>query len=236
MDPAPSPPDLGGVDDRFSRKAAGAVAERPPHRPRASTLRYAAQQSTGSPGGSTATARKRALKGHVTAQRMKEKSSQGVDVPSCIHALPLDLLRRHIAGSAKPLAGARGTAVCQVFRQTEVGEVRSVGPVDQDICWLHVAVNEATSVRMIQRSCYLLDDCNRAIGGQGAVTCEDGGQVVSLYVFHGEVQRAFVRPSVDYRHDVGMRERRSDSRLALESADERSVASEVGGDDLKSDD
>ena len=95
-------------------------------------------------------------------QALEEEAAERVHVCASVDALAPDLLGRHVVDRAHPLRLLHWrVGLRDAFGQPEVCEVDVVGTLmarlggDQDVRGLHIAVDEASGVRCVERACDL---------------------------------------------------------------------------------
>jgi hypothetical protein len=164
-----------------------------------------------------------------------EHAAERVDVGARVDALVADLLGRDVAQRADPPARARGhrRARVQALDEAEVGQVRVVGAVEQDVGRLDVAVHEPARVRGVQRRGDLGDDRGGALGRQPALGAHDRPQVGPVDVAHDDVEDPVLLAGREDRDDVRMLDRRGGLGLAHEAVAERRVDRQRGRDRLE---
>ncbi len=162
-----------------------------------------------------------------------EDRAQSVDVGAWVHRITADLLGRHIGRSTDQRAGERQVLVGDRLGDPEVDELERVELAidEKEICRLEVAVDDAASVRGVER------------GGGGARDGEDVGhaeraarqamgEVFPFEPLHGEIKRAAVGCAVrQVANDAGMVDRGEDLRFP----DEALCLAPCRGEDLERD-
>ena len=103
--------------------------------------------------------------GGCPAEALEQDAAEGVYVSSGIEVLPLDLLGSRIERSPGKLPRRSEDGLgCRVPAHPEVGEVRALAEVgrppacDENVAGLHVQVDEADRVRLVE--------CARNLGQQ----------------------------------------------------------------------
>jgi thioredoxin reductase (NADPH) len=102
---------------------------------------------------------------------------------------------------------------------SEVHDLRLARVQQHHVRGLHVAVDDAALVRVMQRARELGDDRERLAPGQGLAVLGDVRQRPALEVFERHVQHAGVRvaPDIVHHHDAGMRQPAGDAALGAEA-------------------
>jgi hypothetical protein len=104
------------------------------------------------------------------SQALVQEAGERVLVGPAVDLFAFDLLRRDVGGRPeRKIRAERGGLVGEAPRQPEVGEVRVVACVEEDVGRLDVAVDEAASMRRVERTSDLLAEVDRSLRREGAV-------------------------------------------------------------------
>ena len=106
---------------------------------------------------------------------------------------------------------------------------------EQDVGGLDVAVDQAGSVRGVQRRGDLRDDLGGPLGRQRPLVLEQPVQVGARHVAHDEIQLPLGLARAVDRHHVRVVDQRREPRLALEALAEGRIGGAIGRDQLQRD-
>jgi len=115
--------------------------------------------------------------------------------------------------------------------ETEVENLHASVAKQKDVVRLEIAVDEPLVVRRGESA----GDLHRAVGGSAnrqRPLCEAIAERLAVEQFHHGVGAGFVRPDVEDREDVRMRQRRDGLALALEPREAVPVAGKRSGRDF----
>ena len=98
----------------------------------------------------------------------------------------------------------------------EVGELRDAVLADQHVAGLHVAVDDALGVRMVERVAEVAHHGRDLLGPQRPAA-KHPRQRLALHVLHDDQHALVVGGGVEHRDEVRVVERRSELRLAGEA-------------------
>ena len=175
----------------------------------------------------------RLLERHLAGQALVGDGGERVDV-ALAPCLALDLLGRDVVERAEELPAARVAGVPHRLGQPEVGQIRPVGEVDEDVLGLDVAVREPGLVRGVERARHRRQDAQRARDVEVA-GAEQRLEVAAADQPHGDVAALRRLAGVVHGDDVRVVEAGLHARLAPEAILERRVGAEVGLEDLQRD-
>src|SRR5947209_9026117 len=95
-------------------------------------------------------------------EALEEDAAQRVDIRACVHAVTAGLLGRDVIDRADERPGAsQAVTSCDSPRESEVRQVDVLAPDgggDENVGWLHVAMDEPVGVRGVERLGYVIDD------------------------------------------------------------------------------
>lgn len=106
---------------------------------------------------------------------------------------------------------------------------------DEDVSGFHVPVDQAVGVGGVERGGDLAGDPGGRLHGQRAGAVEQGPQVLSGDVAHGDVEDAVRLAGLEDGHDVRVVDGGGDLRLVGEALPEGVVAGELGGQQFQGD-
>ena len=158
----------------------------------------------------------------VPDEALHQHAGEGVDVDALVPVVPGEPLGGHVARAAHAERGAADGGAVERAGDAEVGEVRDpalglLGPDEQHVRRLHVAVHEGLGVRGVERVGHLGDHVHRARGGERAAL-DEVREVAAVDEAHVDEELAVDVAVVVDRHDVRVVELRRQRRLALEPA------------------
>ena len=122
------------------------------------------------------------------------------------HALAHRLLRAHVLRRTKREPGLREpltTSLLHGERNAEIGDERTA-VLQQDVFRFDVAMDDALSVRVLERAGHFTRDTHRIIHRQLAVTLEALSQRLAGDQWHDVLQQPIGHAAVEQRQDVGM--------------------------------
>jgi hypothetical protein len=96
-------------------------------------------------------------------------------------------------------------------------------------------VNDAALVSGSEASANLAGDFDSFVGRESADAADDGGEVLSVDILHGEKRRAFGVADIEDAADVGMGDLASDTNFGMKSREGGGVLGEDLGKKLDSD-
>ena len=99
-----------------------------------------------------------AAEGQLPGRQLIEQDADGEHVGAKVDAAALDVLGRHVRGRAEELARHRHALLVDHLRDAEVGELDEPVVADHHVLGLHVAVDDAGLVRVLERARDLADD------------------------------------------------------------------------------
>ena len=173
------------------------------------------------------------LERRPAGEQFVEKSTQPIDVDrGCnLAGMTRDLLGGHVGGGAEDEAGVGQTAVVlDALGEPEIGDVRVVLFVEQDVRGFQVAVQDAAPVCIVDRQSDLLHqpcDGSRVVFEPRAVPFE----IATGEKLEADEREAAILAHLVDRHDMGMVERRDRSGLDPEPVDRVGIRHESGGPD-----
>ena len=131
----------------------------------------------------------------------------------------------------QPVDRARGV---DFERDPEVGQVRVVALVDQDVAGLDIAMDYACVMGCAEGRSDLVDKLRHA-RERPRLLARFGCHRSTAHPAHHQVRTTRLPPVVVERNDVRMLESRDQLRLVLEATNEIGIVSELGPDDLDRD-
>jgi hypothetical protein len=180
------------------------------------------------------------LEGPLAGRHLEQHATESEQVGAGVRLPPLELLRRHVlvgaedralrrqrlahrrrCGEARRVPDDRGLGL----GQTEVEQLRAFLR-QHDVARLQVAVNDALTVRLVQRVCDL-DRVTEQLVVRQRPALETRGEGLALQVFHDEIVDAVLVADVEQRADVRVGQRRDRSRLALHPLSQVGVRRQV---------
>ena len=174
--------------------------------------------------------------GNGPGEHLVEHDAEGVDVAARVSALSADLLGRDVVGRAEALGEvAEGEAAgAGVGGDAEVDEADVVVVVDHDVLGLHVAVDDAVGVDVLQRAADADGELDGAVDGEPGLLLNDLAEKAAGDPLHDHVDLGAAGVGEDL-HDGGMMQAGADVCLALEALVEGGVALDLGVGDLYGD-
>ena len=170
----------------------------------------------------------------LSRQAVEHDTSERVHVRSCVELPALDLFRCAIVGGSEEEARLGGRGRAHAPRQAEVAQIDMATRLrEQDVCRLHIPVDEAGCMSRIESTAHLFGDTNRLLGERIATHSQELVQARARDVAHGEKQNAVRVAGIEDGNDVRMVERSSELGLAQEASPELVVVRELGRDDLE---
>ena len=178
--------------------------------------------------------------GRLTREQLVEHAREPVLVRPPVHlAAALDLFGAHVGRSPQADAGLRQLVAglgSDGARDAEVGD-QCMALREQDVLGLHVAMDQALAVGVVERVADLPHQTERLRHGKGPLTRESLAQRLALHVRHdieGPGRRLLGGAGVEQGQDVGVLKPRQDLDLEQEAlrapADEDLGAQDLDGD------
>ena len=164
------------------------------------------------------------------AQRLVEHHPEGVDVGPGVERMAFDLLGREVLGRAHHLAhlGEVGRGLGRLG-DAEVGDEQATVGRGEDVPGLHVAVDEAVAVSVVERVGDLGTDGDHPSGRELVLGVEHLAQRRSPHQLHDDgLAVVVVRAGVEQGNDVGVGELGGGHRLLAEPPHEGIVPGQVG--------
>ena len=185
---------------------------------------------------------------HIAAERdvpreaLVEHARKRVLVRPTVDLAALEQLGGHVAQRAEDGADP-GDLRARVDRtdEPEVGQEHLLGrpprgrSPEQDVVWLHVAVDQTVGMGLVEGTGDLVEDRQGAVGLESAGQAKDRRQAGALDVAHREVQLATHLTRVVDLDDVRVAERGRETCFAQEPLTECLVLGDLRGDDLQRD-
>ncbi len=170
-------------------------------------------------------------------QGVVKHAGQRVHVSAGVDRIATDLLRRHVVDGAEELAGTRELAAgAGELADPEVaqeGAFLALGPLEQDVRRLHVAVDETPRVSGIQRRGNLMRQGGGVRGFEPPALGEQLMQARAIDEAHDDVEPTVgLTRLVDRRH-VGVLDRSRQPGLPPEPLLKREIVQPLGGEDLQ---
>ena len=149
---------------------------------------------------------------------------------------PLHVLGRHVRWRAQQLPGHRHALLVDDLRDAEVGELQDPVTADHDVLGLHVAVDDAELVRVLERARHLRRDHLRHLGKQERLGGEEVLERPAVDELGDDVAlRRVGTRVVEDLEDVLVAQLGHRVRLALQSRARLLLAGEVRMQDLDGD-
>ena len=144
------------------------------------------------------------LIGDAPGEHLIEHDAQRIDIRTMIYAPALALLRRHVCRGAYANAGGRELLRSLYHpRQSKVSQEHPRAAIHQDVGRLDVAVNDALSMRIVQRLCRLCHDLDRLLQRQG-LSRREVLERARIDVLYRDIADLSLLPIVIDGQDVGM--------------------------------
>lgn len=171
-------------------------------------------------------------------QHLEEHAAEGPDVRTAVEPLALDLLGRHVRGSAEDRAVRRERGVVladvEVLREPEVEHLHVAVGGELDVAGLQVAVDDAALVGALERGGDLVGRAQHLLQRQRAFlqAVGKGGALDQLEDEHERAVRGL--DAVDLA-DMGMVQRGEHLGFAAQPRDPVGIGGEAGGEHLQRD-
>ena len=191
-----------------------------------------------------------AVEGNIARRHFVQHCAKREKIAARIQFPPAHLLRRHVGDGAQHRAGAGQVRLVQRLgvvgsvaladprpahlRQTEVENLGVAALGDEDVRRLDVAMDDALGVRGVER----IRDLNRQRDKLVILhrTRADGVlERQAIEKLHGDERLAFMLVNVVNGADVGMIQRRSGLRLALEAGQSLRIFGDIVGQEFQRD-
>ena len=162
--------------------------------------------------------------GALASEKFVQNDANGVEVAPGIGWLAQELFWRGISGGVggRRNGGMDGASVSfwiKIFGHAEVNHDGASIPIDQNVAWFEVTVDDAVVVDFLDRIQNGLCD-SKSIHKSKPVGIAPLVQRFSIDVFHDEERAAVFRgPTIDAPRDVGVRQRHQNSIFPLESVE-----------------
>src|SRR5215218_906839 len=173
----------------------------------------------------------------LAGDALEEDTAERVDVRASVDRAPADLLGRDVIDRADEAAVAGEAADRRdVPRQSEVTHVRPLTlrrVLDEDVPWLHDAMDEAGTMRRVERLAGLSHQLGCAPGVETPLAAQELAQIGPVHVLHDQVEDTAVLARGDRPHHVRMVECRREPRLAQEALPEPLVVRKLGRQQLQ---
>ena len=181
------------------------------------------------------------LERHLAGKAFVEHETERIEVCTTVEFVAAYLLGREVLGRTHHdvLAGEVLTGVGREhLGDTEIGEQYVVVRRDEDVCRLHIAMDDRLFgiVRGVERTSHTRCDVQRLLGRQMFLLVEEIAQALAGHERHDHCLASVVLHAVVDRHDVGVLELGDDPRLTPESLDCCGVRSELLLEHLDRDD
>ena len=162
-------------------------------------------------------------------QALVQRGAQAVDVGRRSDGIPVAerLLGAHVEGRAEQRTRGGQRPAPDVLREAEVGHGHAAVRAHHQVARLDVAVDDALSVRVVERQGRVPHDAGRLARRERAAPLDQVGQVAPLDELHREPrQAAFAAGGADRedRQDAGVGQPRRGARLGAEPLDPHRVA------------
>src|SRR2546427_5142891 len=128
---------------------------------------------------------------HFAGKQFVEDQAEGKKVRALIEFLAERLLRRHVVHGSDERAGLGHAVAFERARQAEVHDQNAAGLIAHDVLRLQVTMNDPYAVRGFERTADLLHDLDRFLGGELSFLVNEGAEIFTLDIFHGDELHAF---------------------------------------------
>ena len=173
------------------------------------------------------------VKRWAAAEELVEHSTEAIDVDRGGHLVSISrhLLGRHVGGRPQDEPGVRQSAiVLHALGESEIGDVRLIVFIKQDIRWFQIAVQNAAHVCVVDRQSDVLHqprDGLRVIPEPGGVPFE----IAACDQLEGDEGYSAILAHLVDGHDLGMVEPGDRCGLDAEPVDRVGIILESGGPD-----
>ena len=169
-------------------------------------------------------------------QALVEDAAERVEIRAAVELLATGLLGRDVVDRPGERRIARETVHRGgVRRQPEVGQVRPVGLVDEDVPRLDVTVDQAAAVRRVQCVRHLGQQIERPLGRKRALRLDQVAELASVDEPHRQVDDPVGFPGGVDREDARVLEPGRNPGLAQEALAEPLVRRQLGRERLERD-
>ena len=174
---------------------------------------------------------------HAAGEALVQHERERVEVGAAVEAATADLLGRQVLGRAHHHVVAREVVVAggETLGDAEVGEQHAAVGRDEDVAGLHVAVDEAGAVRLVERAGDGGADVDGELGAEPLLGVEQLAQALAVDELHHDGLAAVVHEHVVDGDDVRVAEAGDRDRLAPEALGDHRVGGEVGAQPLDRD-
>src|SRR5262249_55772406 len=123
------------------------------------------------------------------------------------------------AANKSPQVRQRSSGVFLAYQphNSKIGEQRPTVVAEQNICWLHIAMDQTTLMCKLKGTSYLFDNGHRLGEGQGMALSQVLSQRPSRNQRHYEIGEIALFPEIVYRDNMRMVQFGYGSRLAPET-------------------
>ena len=139
----------------------------------------------------------------VTGQRLAQDARQRIHIDSRRRFVIAEPLWRHVGHGTHLGASHRQVAVAVSFGDTEVDQIGEVFWSDDDVLWLHVAVDKAGGVSGVECRCHLADDRDGTFRLEGP-SPQHVVQRLPRHQTHVDIEVVINLAPVMYRNDMGL--------------------------------
>jgi hypothetical protein len=142
-------------------------------------------------------------------EALVEDAAERVDVGATVDRGTFDLLGRDVVDRAHEAAVSGQAAHGRHMPgEAEVAHVGVVRLADEDVAWLHIAVDEPSRMRRIESFGHLRDERERPLRLEGGLAAKQLTEVGARDVRHREVEHAVHLAGGEDRNDVRVIEAR----------------------------
>jgi hypothetical protein len=173
-----------------------------------------------------------AVEGRAPREQLEGHDPNRVEVGAGIGRLAQELLGREVVGGPRYRPRLGGARVRERVRQPEVGHLGHAVPGDEHVLGLHIAVNDALSVCMLEGREHLQQDVRDLGRGKQALGGEDVAKALAPNELHDHEVHAVHSPPVVHRDDVRLTKPRGGPGLPAEPVDEARIRGQIGVEDL----
>ena len=155
---------------------------------------------------------------HASREALVQHEPERVEIGATVELLAADLFGRQVLGRAHHdvVAGEVGVGRLETLGDAEVGEQHATVGRDHDVAGLHVAVDEAGLVGMVERERHAGTDVAGELGAEPLLRVEQLAQALAFDELHDHRLATVLLEDVVHRDDVRMVEAGGGDRLAPE--------------------
>ena len=171
--------------------------------------------------------------GRLAGEALEEDAAERVDVARLSRFEALDQLGREVVRGAEDLTLAGEAGRVGGAREAEVGQGGGTVVVEEHVRGLHVAMEHAPVVQLVEPPAELRRELDRFVDLQ-APPAQQLGKGSAVVVRHREIRHSLRVPELEDRHDVPRIDSARDPRLAGEAGEHDGVRGALGAEQLES--